>query len=186
MGGDYITSDYVRSDIMNNLLSVLTYENRLAVLTSMCTGLRISDVLSIKSEKLKSNRFTVKEMKTGKTRKVVLPMHLYSALCGISGRYFVFEHRLKQNEHRQRQTVWADLKRAKKAFRITSLHISPHSARKIYSVECFKKSDLKNVQKLLNHSSEAVTVLYAMADTITERRLKQHGNKLPKQSLLDR
>jgi site-specific recombinase XerC len=51
-------------------------------------------------------------------------------------------------------------------------NIAPHSARKVYAVEAYSRSgELARVQKLLNHESEAVTELYAMADALTSRRL---------------
>ena len=52
-------------------------------------------------------------------------------------------------------------------------HVSPHSCRKVWAVEQYHRTgDLKKVQKLLNHSSEAVTQLYALADVLTERRVR--------------
>lgn len=44
-----------------------------------------------------------------------------------------------------------------------------HIAQMIYSVEQYKKSccNLKKVQQLLNHSDEAVTMIYALADRLT-------------------
>lgn len=180
MGVRNITADYIESDVMNHLLSALMPENRLAVLTSMVTGLRISDVLSLKTAALKSERFTVKEMKTGKAKRIRLPKSLYDELLANAGRFYVFENRLDARKHRTRQAVWKDLKRASELFRVKGLSVSPHTARKIYAVNNFKRSDLKHVQELLNHSSEAVTVLYAMADLITERKAKSHTVSVPK------
>ena len=45
-----------------------------------------------------------------------------------------------------------------------------HIAQMIYSVEQYKKKLLhllKKVQQLLNHSDEAVTMIYALADRLT-------------------
>jgi site-specific recombinase XerD len=69
--------------------------------------------------------------------------------------------------------VYKDIKRAARAFRV-EVNVAPHSARKIYAVNEYKKDmDIKKVQKLLNHSDEAVTLLYCMADQITERALRK-------------
>lgn len=45
----------------------------------------------------------------------------------------------------------------------------------MWAVNAYRESggDLKKVQKLLNHEAEAVTMLYAMADRLTERRKKK-------------
>ena len=149
-------------------------ENRLAVRLSLATGLRINDVLSIKTAKV-AERMTVTEEKTGKKRRIYIPRALLEDMLRVCGKYYVFEHRLRQNEHRTRQAVFKDLKRAAKLFRLDKdLNIAPHTARKVFAVEKLKKyGDLKRVQKLLNHSDEAVTLVYAMADILTERRTKK-------------
>lgn len=73
--------------------------------------------------------------------------------------------------HRQRQTVWKDVKRAQKAFRLAE-NLGTHTARKVYAAEMFDRyGDLRRVQRALNHDSMEVTALYAMADQLTRRRL---------------
>lgn len=167
-------SDYVSDDFMNNILAALMPENRLACIVSLTTGLRVSDVLNLKTSQLKK-RFTVRELKTGKTRTVFLSDKLLDELLSISGKIFVFESRLDYRKPRTRQAVYKDIKRAAYAFRVpASYQISPHTCRKIYAVNQYKRTcNIKRVQELLNHSSEAVTMLYAIADTLTERHTKR-------------
>lgn len=175
-------SDYVFREEFQHLLAALTPENRLALEVSLYTGLRISDVLNLRSCKLAS-RMTVRELKTGKSRRVSLPVELLDRLRGIAGKVFVFENRRDYARPRTRQAVYKDLKRAARAFRMPArLQVSPHSARKIFAVTEYQRShDLKRVQSLLNHSSEAVTLLYAMADSLTQRRCGKPS--LPDRSL---
>lgn len=155
-----------------HLLAALTPENRLACEVSACTGLRISDVLNLRSQCL-SERFSVREYKTGKVKRLSLPRPLLDRLIAIAGKIFVFEGRLDYRKPRSRQAVYKDLARAANLFRI-STHVSPHSARKIYAVSEYRRSgSLKAVQKLLNHDNEAVTLLYAMADQMALRRPKR-------------
>lgn len=46
--------------------------------------------------------------------------------------------------------------------------------RKVYAVNEFQKDgDLARVRKLLNHSSDAVTILYALADKYAKRKKKK-------------
>ena len=46
-----------------------------------------------------------------------------------------------------------------------AIKTEPHSARKIYAVDLLAKyGDIERVQRALNHSSQSVTLVYAMAD----------------------
>lgn len=163
-------SEWLPKGEIEHILASLQPKNRLACEISLFTGLRINDVLSLKTEQIKKQRFTVYEQKTGKSRQVRLPKDLLDRCFACSGQHYVFENRLNGREHRTRQAVYKDLMRSAKAFGIKK-HISPHSMRKVYAVEEFEKTgDLKKVQKLLNHTSEAVTVLYAMANIVRKRK----------------
>ena len=147
-------------------------------MVSLQTGLRIDDVLHLKTKDLQKERFTLHEMKTGKPRRIRLPNDLRAALLAQAGRFYVFENRLDPKRPRTRQAVFKDIKRAAAAFRVRDLNISPHSARKAYAVRQFKKcGDIKRVQQLLNHSSEAVTQLYALADILTARAHPRRGSQ---------
>jgi len=147
--------------------------NRLALEVSLYTGLRLSDVLSLKTQNIKQ-RFSIQEQKTGKRKHIYLPKELQERMLMQAGQVYVFPHRLDGKKHRTRQAVWKDINRSMKLFRIPKdLVVSPHTCRKVYAVERFRKTgNLKEVQQLLNHSSEGVTAIYAMADIMTERKLK--------------
>lgn len=155
---------------MSHILAALTYENRLAITVSLLTGLRIGDVLNLRSRDLLRDRITITEEKTLKRRTIRLPAQLRDELQGIAGKIYVFENRLSARKHRTRQAVYKDIKRAAKSFRIKS-NISCHTARKVYAVSEYKKDfSVARVKKLLNHSTEAVTMIYAIADELTERK----------------
>lgn len=163
-------SGWIPAGEMEHILAALTAPNRLACEVSLATGLRIGDVLALKSGVLKNQRFTVWEKKTGKTRRVYLPRELWERCLEQAGKVYVFGGRLNGKSHRTRQAVYKDLRRAADLFRVKA-HISPHSARKAFAVELYNKTgDLKRVQRLLNHADEAVTVLYAMADQVEKRK----------------
>lgn len=165
-------TDYICRQELEHLLAALTRPNRLAMEVSLHTGLRISDVLNFRSERL-SKRFYVRELKTGKRRRIYLSNELLDRCQAIAGKIYVFEGRLNQNKHRTRQAVWKDLKRIARMFRLEK-NIAPHSARKVYAVDFYKKSggDLQRVKELLNHTDEAVTALYALSDQLVKRH---HG-----------
>lgn len=174
-------ADYIPGDALEKILAAMMPENRLAVRASMVSGLRIGDVLALKTERL-ARRMTVREQKTGKSKRVYWPDSIYYPLLKNSGTLYVFPGRLSEKRHRTRQAVYKDLTRTAKLYRLDghriAEHVSPHTARKIYAVEQLRRSggNVKRVQALLNHSNEAVTMLYAMADALTEKRLK--GRKL--------
>ena len=160
---------YPKGEIVH-ILAALQPLNRLACEISLATGLRINDVLALRSSQIKKQRFTVKEEKTGKTKNVYLPVDLQVRCLACCGQHYVFEGRLNGKHHRTRQAVFKDLRRVVNLFNIKQ-HITPHSMRKVYAVEEYKKhGDLKRVQRLLNHSNEAVTLLYAMANIVEKRK----------------
>ena len=106
----------------------------------------------------------VTEQKTGKRRIVGLLEYLLKDMRKIAGKKYVFEHKNDPERHRTRQTVWKNVKRAAVAFRLPQ-NVAPHSARKVYAVDLMRKyGDIDRVRRALNHSSESVTLLYAMAD----------------------
>lgn len=169
-------ADYIKSEYMGHLLAALMEQNRIACEVSLASGLRIGDVLSLKARDLPEGdetRFSVRESKTGKLKRVRLPVALLDELRAIAGKIYVFEARSDYRRHRTRQAVYKDIKRAAKLFRLPErAQVSPHSLRKIYAVGAMKKyGDLRKVQTLLNHDNEAVTQIYALADILTERRL---------------
>lgn len=177
-GGERIKADYIWKEEFEHALALLMPENRLALEVSLATGLRIGDVLGLRTAQLRE-RFTVVEQKTKKRRRVRLPAELLRRLRQQAGAEWVFPHRTDPARHRTRQAVYADLRRAARALRMPQqLRCTPHSARKIAAVELYRKTgDLARVQRLLNHSSEAVTQLYALADLMTQRRLGQIGGR---------
>ena len=165
-------SQWVCRADFEHLLAGLMPENALALRVSEAYGVRIGDVLLMKRQHAESGYWSFKEQKTGKRRIVRIGGTLQRQLLSISGRVFVFEHRLDWRQHRTRQAVYKDLTRIAKEFRLGG--VTPHTARKIYSVEQYRASggNLKKVQRLLNHSDEAVTILYALADELSSAKKK--------------
>ena len=168
-------SDYLNREEFEHILYSLTPPNRLALKISLATGLRISDVLSIRTKSLKNKyrRISITEMKTGKHRRLTIPRDLWNEMLEIAGKRYVFEHRTDPKRHRTRQAVWADLKRARRVFRLPKqLVLSPHSARKVKAVEYFHNHSIGELKNLYNHDNAEVTLLYALADTMTSRKFQ--------------
>lgn len=166
-----MTTEYLLEREVEQVLDLLTYENRLVLRTLLHTGLRISDALQLRPEQLKPN-FWITEQKTGKRRQVGLPEPLLSDLRGSADGQWVFPGS-RPGKHRTRQAVWKDIKRAAAACRLTQ-NVAPHSARKVYAVKLLEKyGDLDRVRRALNHGGYAVTMIYAMAD----KRLSAAGRR---------
>ena len=142
----------------------MQYENSLALRTSLETGWRISDVLSLTPKQIQGRTIRIVAQKTGKPDKKVVSADLAKRLKQISSKDFVFEGRFG-DKPRTRQAVWKDIKRSAKQLKLDG-NISCHSARKTYAVEDFKDGGLAQVQKDLQHSDVNTTMLYAFADLI--------------------
>ena len=121
-----MTTEYLLQREVENVLDLLTYENRLVVRLLLHTGLRISDALALRPEQLKPN-FWITEQKTGKRRQVGIPQPLLHDLLENSGKCWVFEGE-RPGKPRTRQAVWKDVKRAAAACRLTQ-NVAPHSFR---------------------------------------------------------
>lgn len=166
-------SEYVPKEELGHIYAALMPANRLVCQVSEATGLRIGDVLALRTEQIvKGYRITVHESKTGKSRRVYIPRLLHAQLLAQAGETWVFAGARDPTKHRTRQAVWADIKRAARAFRLPQC-VSPHSLRKVYAVREWEQSgDLGKVGKALNHepTHPETTMIYAMARELYRRR----------------
>lgn len=164
-------TEYLLEKEVEQVLDLLTYENRLVLRVLLHTGIRISDALQLRPDQLRPN-FWITEQKTGKRKQIGLPEPLLSDLLDNCGAEWVFPGS-RPGKHRTRQAVWKDVKRAAAAARLTS-NAAPHSARKVYAVELLRKyGDIERVRRALNHGGLEVTLIYAMAD----QRLTAKGRR---------
>lgn len=169
-------SHYQTPETMEHVLALLTPPNRLIARVMLRTGLRISDVLKFRKENV-SRVMRIRELKTDKPRTVRLPQKLVEELRGDGNPGWCFPGWRDPERHRTRQAVWSDFCRAAKMLRLAQ--VSPHSCRKTFSVDYFRKNGLEKTQKLLNHENPEVTLLYALSDVLTKdlHRNKQKSKK---------
>lgn len=165
-----MTSEFLFFEQFQYVYAALTPPNRLVCEVCVSTGLRLGDVLAFETAKL-GPQFWITEQKTGKRRRVNLRYDLLKRLLAQAGDIWVFEGARDKKKHRTRQAVWYDLKRAAAAFRLPQ-NVSPHSLRKMFAVNELEKSkgNMKKVQKLLNHSDLATTMVYVMAKQIYDSK----------------
>jgi len=171
-----LTTEYLLHRELGHVLAALTPGNRLVCEVMLHTGLRVGDVLALRTEQLKK-RFWVTEAKTRKRRMVGLPEELRRAVLRQAGPVWAFPGR-DGKRHRTRQAVWKDVKRAARAFRLPQ-NAGTHSMRKIYAVELRRKyGDVERVKRALNHDSLHTTLLYAMADQLlTDKMTRRAGHE---------
>lgn len=164
-GDDMGRTDWMCKDDCKVLLRLLTPANALAMEVAFSTGLRIGDVLALRTEQL-APRMSVRESKTGKRKRVYLGASLLERLRAQAGAVWVFPGALDPvGKHRTRQAVWKDVRRAAKAMRVPGV-IGCHTARKVYAVDIYRKRGLSAAQAALGHDSPSVTLLYLASELI--------------------
>lgn len=154
-------TNYLDRDSWHVLQRLLMPANALVCEVMLATGLRVSDVLHLRTASL-ANDFTVLECKTRKHRDVVLSDELLSRLIAQAGSEWVFASPMYPSQPRTRQAVWRDIKRAAKAMRIP-LVVAPHSARKTYAAGVYARTgSLDDTRVALNHDSVTTTLIYLL------------------------
>lgn len=177
-------SDWVSDDVLSIVLAAMSPDNRLAVQLALHTGLRIGDVLKLKTIDIKNSpRPYVRDSKTGKKHRIYVPVELRDCLLQIAGKIYVFEGRLDEKEHRTRQAVYKDIKSAALVAKHgqwcgRKTNITPHTARKVAAVNAYKKGGIDAAAALLQHDKNhpLVTMIYALSDSISDSKSKVSSN----------
>lgn len=170
-----MTTEYLYQQEIDRVLAALMPQNQLIVRVMLHTGMRLSDALNLRSEGLSGSGWYT-ESKTGKKRRYGLPRPLLEAIQEQAGPEWAFPGR-KKGTHKTRQAVWKDIKRAAIAFRLPQ-NVGAHSFRKVYAVKLMRKyGKLEKVQRSLNHTSGSVTAIYAMADILLDRKIRERDRR---------
>jgi len=145
---------------------------------ALATGLRIGDIVELTPEQVKGDIIEYTARKTGKSGIAKLPPELADRLHNpwFAAGAWVFKSPRGGDKHISRGTVWAQLKKAAKRLNLRE-NVAPHSARKTYAVDLFKRSDLEETRRQLQHDRVSTTMLYAFADKLAAER---SGNKAEK------
>lgn len=125
------------------------------------TGLRISDIVRMKKEILNIKEPTIKEQKTGKTRRIYFKKNIRERLFKIAEKsqndYIFFSN--SKTGHISRQAVWKAFKNASKSAEIKH-NVGTQSMRKKYAYTLKKKHSLKYIQNKLNHDNIMTSLIY--------------------------
>lgn len=167
-------SRYLTTEEISRLSASLKPREWLPFRVACETGLRIGDVLKIRVEDLdEKNVLSFTAEKTGKSGTVKLKNSTAKALRAAARGEWCFPSPRKEGAHITRQAAWERVKRAARRSGVDVSGCSPHSFRKAYAVELYAEKGIGAVRVALQHTSEDVTSIYALADWITgENALK--------------
>ena len=135
------------------------------------TGLRVGDAVKVKVKDIDLDddgqywlNYTAE--KTKKKGRAKLTEGLAKRLTeGKKRNQYCFGSYGKRG-HLTRQAVWYRMKNSAKSCGISGDGLSPHSLRKIFAVSLLHEKGLEAVQQALQHNNDAVTKIYAYADTV--------------------
>lgn len=150
--------------IVARFLNNLSYKHELICRFGLATGLRISDIIQLTIDKVKIEKPTIKEKKTGKSKRIYIPKELREELINYHKRYsnneYIFYSESSASGHISRQAVWKAFKQTAKKLNIKS-NIAPHSTRKSYACKLLRKGkNYTYIKNKLNHKSISDTILY--------------------------
>lgn len=129
------------------------------------TSLRISDILPLQVKDVADGKLRLKEKKTGKYQEIALNSGITDILEGyiknMNPDDYLFRSRQGDNKPISRQRASQIIKDAVSAVGLNPNKISCHTMRKIRALKIYQKTnDIALVMRMLNHSSQAVTLRY--------------------------
>ncbi|MFD0768853.1 site-specific integrase [Bacillus sp. CGMCC 1.60114] len=127
------------------------------------TGLRISDILKLKVGDLKGSHISMREMKTGKQKRIQITSALRKELKWfIDGREdneYLIKSRQGSNRPIGRSMAYKILRAAAAEFGLDE--IGTHTLRKTFGYHMYMQTkNIALLMEIFNHSSERVTLRY--------------------------
>jgi len=140
------------------------YRDKFMFLFGINTGLRISDILSLKVGQVRGKEHvTVKEQKTNKLREVVLLPIMNEIEEYTKGRYdeeWLFPSR-KGNKAITKVQAYRVLRKASETANLDHIQISTHTMRKTFGYWHYQTNkDIAVLQEILNHADPSTTRRY--------------------------
>lgn len=155
---------------IENYLEKRSKRNRLIFVFGINTGLRVSDILGLNVEDVEGKNYVeIKEKKTGKYKRLPLNTKLKSLIKDYLSTERSKSYSLSEKDplfigkkhcRLDRSQVYRFLNEACNQLGITA-NIGTHTMRKSFGYHFYKKyNDVALLQKILNHSSPAITLRY--------------------------
>lgn len=154
-GGRLMRTRAITPKELRQLLHNLTDPVRLAVMIAADTGLRVSDILAIRSAKLNQTMHVI-ERKTGKQRTVTLSRKTLATAKEYA------RHGEENLINCDRSTIYRQIRKIADLFGWT--HVSMHSIRKYYARRFHAAHGLRATQRELQHEYLSTTLLYIVDD----------------------
>lgn len=161
-------------EAVEKFLELHSKRNRLIFAIGINTGLRVSDILGLNVEDVKDKNYVeIREKKTGKYKRFPLNSKLKALIkeylsverskkYSLSGTEPLFIG--KKHCRLDRSQVYRFLNDACKQLGILA-NVGTHTMRKSFGYHFYKKyNDVALLQKILNHSSPAITLRYIGVD----------------------
>lgn len=167
--GTVTTSDYIEFDRATAIGEKLLRDEKLKtlglyIIVSINSGLRISDVLSLKGENLKTDTIKLVEKKTNKHREIKINDNIKKAVNQFhqlnDGYLFISQKKTVYSIQSINRLLKVIFKKEAK-----SLNISTHSMRKSFGRKVYEncgesEKALNYLSELFNHTSLSVTRRY--------------------------
>jgi integrase len=138
--------------------------NFILFILGIYTGLRVSDLLSLRVSDLKDKSYLVlKEKKTKKSKRIKIHPHLKRVLPkyleGKDPREFIIKSRNGKNKPITRERAYSILKEAANEFGLDA--IGTHTLRKTFGYHLYQQTkDVALLQELFNHAAPSITLRY--------------------------
>lgn len=132
-------------------------------------GLRVSDVIGLKVKHLRVQKPTIREKKTGKSKRIYIPKRTREELIDRSERRsdsdndYIFQSKKNRKQHISRQAVWKAFRTAENiaAKNGKQINVGTHSMRKAYAQKLLRKGkSYDDIRKKLNHAQYGDTLRY--------------------------
>ncbi|QXP58422.1 tyrosine-type recombinase/integrase [Olleya sp. HaHaR_3_96] len=168
--GSVTTSDYLNFDsTLNKAIKLIkndkNYKLGFLVVLGINSGLRISDLLSLKYSDLESDSIILLEKKTNKKRIIRINDNIKNAFELLKSKVEIHEGFIfTSNQNTVYSTQYVNRK-IKEFFGTKNLSISTHSLRKTFGRQVYSNNNetekaLLYLSDLFNHSSPAITKRY--------------------------
>ncbi len=153
------------------LFAALPLRVRLVAETLYVTGARVSEVLTVRRDQVKTNGSVELRLygKGGKERSARIPAELYKRILQVFPRgTYLFESSHKK--HFRREYISREIARA--ARRVLGRAVSAHVLRHSRATDLLASTHrIKAVSRLLGHSDEATTLRYYVHDAFSDEEL---------------
>ncbi len=160
---------------IENWLTAHNKRNRLIFAIGINTGLRISDILALNiSDVYRKTYIEIHEKKTGKYKRFPLNKKLQELIRSYLSEERKKVHSLCESEplfvskkhyRLERTQVYRFMQEACKSVGLSEAKIGCHTLRKTFAYHHYKQfNNIALLQKILNHSSTAITLRYIGID----------------------